>query len=205
MSPLYRFLTKFRDNGGLTVIVMHDYEQIFHNIQADKRYQRNLDWGEPRKGHPEGTVRAHIRELERNLRSLSAELADIDRWKLKLLIHTHDTFKADAKQGVPIGDPRSHASLARDFLAEYCDDGDLLAMVQFHDEPYALWKQYQTRGAADAERIERLLDAIADWDLFLTFLIVDGCTEGKSREPLIWFFQKIAGRVTSTVSLEWLR
>jgi hypothetical protein len=179
---------------------MHDYEQIFHDIRADARYQRNLDWGEPRKGHPEGTVHAHIRELERNLNSLRGKLSETDYWKLKLLIHTHDTFKADAKQGVPISDPRSHASLARAFLAEFCDDADLLSMIQYHDEPYALWKHYQTRGAVSAERIENLLNAISDWDLFLTFLIVDGCTDGKSREPLIWFFNEIQGRVVSTVT-----
>lgn len=183
---------------------MHDYGQIFHDIQCDASYQCNLDWGQPRKGHPEGTVRAHIRELERNLNSLRTEVSGRDRWKLKLLIHTHDTLKADAKQGVPINDPRSHASLARAFLAEFCDDADLLSMIQYHDEPYALWKHYQTRGAVNAERFEKLLDAISDWDLFLTFLIVDGCTDGKSREPLLWYFNEIDGRVVSTVTLDWL-
>ena len=183
---------------------MHDYEQILRDIQADERYQRNLDWGKPRKGHPEGTVRAHVRELEGNLKSLNAELAEADRWKLKLLIHTHDTFKADAKTGVPIGDRRSHASLARTFFAEFCDDVDLLSMIQYHDEPYALWKQRESRGFADPVRFEKLLAAIADWDLFLVFLIVDGCTEGKSREPLIWFFNEIQGRVAATVTVDWL-
>jgi hypothetical protein len=183
---------------------LDDFEKIFCDIQADERYQRNLDWGEPRKGHPEGTIRAHIRELEKNLNSLRTEVSETDHWKLKLLIHTHDTFKADAKQGVPISDPHSHASLARAFVAGFCDDTDLLSMIQYHDEPYALWKQHQTRGCVNAERFDELLDAIFDWDLFLTFLIVDGCTEGKSREPLIWFFNEVRGRVTSTVTLDWL-
>jgi hypothetical protein len=181
-----------------------DYEKILQSIQADERYQRNLDWGRPRRGHPEGTVRGHIRELERNLDSLRSRISELDYGKLQLLIHTHDTFKADATQGVPIGDPRSHASLGRKFLSEFCNDPDLLAMVQYHDEPYALWKQFESRAQCDPNRFEKLLAAIADWELFLTFLIIDGCTEGKSREPLIWFFRQIAGRVDSRVTADWL-
>ena len=34
-----------------------DYAAIFEAITADPRYLANLDWGEPRPGHPEGTVR----------------------------------------------------------------------------------------------------------------------------------------------------
>ncbi|MGE0758420.1 MAG: hypothetical protein AB7F89_22130 [Pirellulaceae bacterium] len=182
---------------------MYNFPAILRAIQADARYQRHLDWGVPRRGHPEGTVRAHIRELEDNLRSLAGQIAEGDRAKLRLLIHTHDTFKAEARQGVPIEDPRSHASLARGFLAEFCDDADLLAMVQYHDEPYALWKQDTTGGLISA-RLERLLGAVEDWDLFLVFLIIDGCTRGKSREPLVWFFHQLDGRVDTQVTLHWL-
>ena len=43
-----------------------DYQTIFAHLVTDPCYQGNLDWGEPRRGHPEGTVRAHIEEIERN-------------------------------------------------------------------------------------------------------------------------------------------
>ena len=178
---------------------MHDYEQILTRIQADERYQRNLDWGRRRKGHPEGTLRKHIKELEGNLNSLRSKFSELDFWKLKVLIHVHDILKPDAEKGVPIVDPRSHASMAREFLSEFCDDADLLNMVQFHDEPYGLWKKYQKSGI-DEVRLARLLETIHDWDLFLAFLIIDGCTEGKSRDPLIWFFDVIGGKIKSTFS-----
>jgi len=42
-----------------------------------------------------------------------------------------------------------------------------------------------------------LLAAIRDWNLFLAFTIADGCTEGKGREPLRWFFEQVAGKVNS--------
>jgi hypothetical protein len=175
-----------------------DYKAAFDAIIQDSRYQRNLDWGESRPGHPEGTVRAHIREIERNLEALCARLSEPDYWKLKLLIHAHDSFKAEAERGVAITDPKSHASLAREFLATHCPDADLLAMVQYHDEPFALWRQFHAKGKYNQERFATLLSTINDWNLFLAFNIVDGCTEGKGREPLVWLFKVVDGKVTSS-------
>lgn len=176
---------------------VNDYRRAFDAIVAGPRYQANLDWGEPRPGHPEGTVRAHIAELGPNLEALRPKLTEAEYWKLKLLIHTHDTFKAEARPGVPIADPNSHASLARAFLASHCDDADLLAVTQYHDEPFALFRQVESKGTYDRSRFEALLSAIGDWNLFLAFNIIDGCTAGKSREPLHWLFRKVAGRVVS--------
>ena len=175
------------------------YEAAFDAILQDPRYQDNLDWGQARRGHPEGTVRAHLAELERNLKTLRRRFDEDAHWKLMLLIHTHDSFKAEAKQGAPITHPRSHASLAARFLTEFCDEPDLIAMVQFHDEPYALWRQ--TDGGTspcNPARFTALLGAIQDWNLFLAFNLIDGCTAGKERDPLIWFFREISGKVRST-------
>jgi len=179
---------------------MTDYEKIFGAITCDERYQRNLDWGEARPGHPEGTVRAHIAEVDRNLERLRHRLSDGDYWRLKVLIHTHDTFKGEAEPNAPITAPNSHASLARAFLAGFCDDADMLAIVQYHDEPFALWRQFAAKGRFNQERMAALIASIRDWDLFLAFNIVDGCTDGKDREPLRWLFRQVAGRVTSKFS-----
>ena len=93
-----------------------DHRKAFDAVTTDPQYLANLDWGEARPGHPEGTVRAHIAEIEPNLERLRSKLTEDDYWKLKLLIHTHDSFKAESKAGVAITDPKSHASLARAFL-----------------------------------------------------------------------------------------
>jgi len=174
---------------------MIEYQAAFESILKDPRYLKNLDWGEARPGHPEGTVRAHLAEIEPNLEALRHKLSDEECWKLKLLVHTHDSFKAEAQAGVAITDPRSHASLARTFLAEYCNDEDLLAMVQYHDEPFALWRQVESKGKYNQERFNTLLQNIKDWNLFLAFNIIDGCTEGKGREPLKWLFNEVDGKV----------
>jgi hypothetical protein len=173
------------------------YTQIFHAITNDPRYLRNLDWGVERPGHPEGTIRAHIAEVEGNLEALRHKLSETDYWRLRVLIHVHDTFKGEATRGVPVTAPNSHASLARAFLANFSTDADMLAMVQYHDEPYALWRQVTTKGTLNRQRLTTLLAAIRDWNLFLAFNIVDGCTEGKGREPLRWFFEQVAGKVES--------
>src|SRR6516162_3042311 len=134
-----------------------DYQAIFQAITSDSRYLANLDWGEARPGHPEGTVRAHIAEIEPNLELLRPKLTEDEYWKLKLLIHVHDSFKTQAQPGVSIADPKSHASLARAFLATHCNDADLLAMVQYHDEPFALYRQVESKGSYNWERFNAML------------------------------------------------
>jgi hypothetical protein len=167
------------------------YANMLEAIRADERYKRNITWGEPRSGHPEGTIEAHIRDLELNLETLRSRLSQSEYWRLRVLIHVHDTFKAEAPEGIPINAPNSHASLARKFVAEFTDDVELLNIVQYHDEPFALF-QRKTRGRGlDRERLKRLLSTIHEWDLYVAFLIIDGGTAGKSGEQLHWFFREL--------------
>jgi hypothetical protein len=42
-------------------------QEILERVLADPRYRKNIEYGEPRPGHPEGKIRFHIRELEDNL------------------------------------------------------------------------------------------------------------------------------------------
>src|ERR1051325_11160971 len=114
---------------------------------VDPRYQNNIEYGEPRSGHPEGKVKVHIAELEENLERLVPHgNSEEQYWKLKILIHVHDAFKADAIPDQPILSPNSHASLAKKFASEFTDDADLLNMIQFHDLNFALWKQFAAVG-----------------------------------------------------------
>ncbi len=70
-------------------------------------------------------------------------------------------------------------------------------MVRDHDEPFAIDRQFESKGKYSQDRFGTLLQAICDWNLYLAFNIIDGCTEGKSREPLDWLFREAAGRVES--------
>ena len=162
-------------------------------IVDDDRYRTLVEWGSPRPGHPEGTIRAHIEDLEANLAAIEAPLTPLQRARIRLLIHVHDTFKSRAAAGVAIDHPRSHASLARAYLLEFLEDEELATMVQWHDLPYALWRKWRRTGRIDEDRLQRL-DAIDDWTTFTAFLVVDGCTAGKDRSPLRWFLERSRDR-----------
>ena len=45
--------------------------EVIEKILADPRYQTNIEYGEPRPGHPEGKVKVHIADLEANLVQLT--------------------------------------------------------------------------------------------------------------------------------------
>lgn len=184
-------------------VEMSNWEQLVARIQLEPQYLNNVQWGEPRDGHPEGSIHAHIMELERNLSQLDHLLTSEEVLKLRLMIHTHDTFKPDAKRGVPIADPRSHASIAREFVSRFTENQDLLNMIQLHDEPYAIWLKYRSGKSVD-DRLETLLKTIRNWDLFLAFLLVDNCTLGKSTVSLEWFFNEIEGKVETRVDSNWM-
>lgn len=172
---------------------------------ADPRYQRNIEYGEPRPGHPEGKVRFHIADLESNLEQLTRRgISPEEYWKLRFLIHVHDTFKAEAQKDVPILHPRSHASLAREYASQYTDDPDLLNMIQYHDQNYSLWRGYLHKGYYNKESFQRLIDTIQDWNLFLMFIIIDGRTQGKDISKLIWFINEVKKYAPTTVDASWV-
>lgn len=180
-------------------------KEIVRKILADPRYLKNIEYGKPRSGHPEGRVKYHIAELERNLEKLSLRgISEEQYWKLKFLIHVHDTFKADAIPDSAILSPNSHASLARKFAFEFIDDADLLNMIQLHDVNYALWLQFDRTGSYDVQRFENLLETIQDWDLFLMFLMIDGCTSGKEASKLVWFINELRKYKNTVVDESWM-
>ena len=133
-------------------------------IKFHPRYQKNVEYGQPRSGHPEGEIENHIKDLEKNLKSLKKKrkITKEDYWKLMFLIHVHDTFKAEVKRDSPILYERSHTTLAREFASQYTDSEDLLNMLQFHDMNYHLWKEYLKTGVLDTDKFQLLLNSIED-------------------------------------------
>ena len=52
----------------------------------------------------------------------------------------------------------------------------------------------------NSDRFATLLHNIRDWNLFLAFNIINGCTEGKSGEPVRWLFEQVDGKVDTRLS-----
>lgn len=173
-------------------------QDTFLRILSNERYSQGVEYGQPRKGHSEGSVKNHIIELEKNLHTLCHLLTEDERWKLLILIHVHDTFKLWATRDAPIDDLNSHATLACAFLAEFTDDKDLLNIVQWHDENFVHWKQMRKKGHYNLERLKERVLTIQDLELYLFFTLIDGFTEGKMSlaakekpEKLRWFIDEV--------------
>lgn len=183
-----------------------NWDEIYgldHTIKLDEKFCQMLNFGQPREGHAEGTIQAHIDEVSSNLMEVVKFLCSKNRAEpgisrsnlevLKVLILSHDLFKSEAQPGVGINDPRSHASLAREFVAKYTSDKDILEMIQRHDEPYAIYKKFKETGKMPTERLQKLVNSIGDWDTFLIFQTIDNVTPSKlskaDAEHVCWFVE----------------
>jgi hypothetical protein len=186
-------------------IAIYELDSALQSIRSNPRYTQNITYGRPRKGHPEGSVGAHIQELHQNLavvaaycRDRGSPLSDADLKRLEILIEVHDTFKGEAKKRVPIADPESHASIARAFLASIHPEKSLLDMIQLHDLPYSLHLQTKRFGDFNVARFDDLLSLIPNIELFAIFQIIDNTTKGKVKPgevgPVEWFISELKVR-----------
>jgi hypothetical protein len=129
-------------------------------------------------------------------------LETIDRWgetgqrrgELRFLALIHDSMKYRVREWLPKVGPNHHAMRARRFAERYTDDERLLATIEHHDRPYALWRKLRRTGRTDEEALRRMIDDIPDAELFARFVELDGSTAGKNPEPVAWLEQELRRR-----------
>jgi hypothetical protein len=161
-------------------------------VLHDPVLQEGLAWGDPRRGHPEGTVGAHVADL----------LETIERWgetgrrreELRFLALVHDSLKYKVKNWIPHTGENHHAMRARRFAEGYTDDERLLATIEQHDRPYNIWRKELRKGRVDEHAVNEMVNRIPDLDLFLRFVELDGSTEGKNHQPIRWLKSELAQR-----------
>jgi HD domain-containing protein len=166
---------------------------VERRIAADPEWQQGVEWGRPRRGHPEGTVKQHVAEVLANVdrEASSSE----ERRRLRLAALVHDTFKYRAPEGsAPVGSPGHHGTLAADFLARFVDDRELVEVVRWHDEAFAAAQQWRRGKKERAEQrvkalIERLGPALP---LYTRFFRADNATGDKDARSVEWF-ERLAG------------
>jgi hypothetical protein len=166
--------------------------ELERTLVADPALQEGLAWGRPRRGHPEGSVGAHVADL----------LQTVDRWgetgsrraDLRLIALMHDSMKYRVRDWLPKVGENHHAMRARRFAERYTDDERLLATIEQHDRPYALWRKLRRTGRPAEQGLRRMLERIPDRDLFFRFVELDGSTEGKNPEPIEWLKQELQRR-----------
>jgi HD domain len=161
-------------------------------LSRDPVLLEGLAWGKPRRGHPEGRVAAHVAHL----------LETIDRWgergerraELRFLALVHDALKYQVSHWRPKTGENHHAMRARRFAERYTDDERLLATIELHDRPYALWRRGRRGRQPDDAQLESMARRIPDLDLFVRFVELDGSTEGKHPEPVTWLRDRLGRR-----------
>jgi hypothetical protein len=161
-------------------------------LVGDPELQEGLAWGRPRRGHPEGSVGAHVADL----------LQTLDRWgetgsrraDLRFVALVHDAMKYRVRDWLPKVGENHHATRARRFAERYTTDERLLGTIEEHDRPYALWRKLQRTGRVDQRGLRRMLERIPDRDLFVRFVELDGSTEGKNPAPIEWLKKELEPR-----------
>ncbi len=149
-------------------------------------------WGRPRPGHPEGAVGKHVAQL----------LDRIDEWgetgtrrsELRFIALVHDSLKFRVAGWRPRTGENHHAMRARRFAERYIDDERLLAVIELHDRPYAIWRRIrgrEDRAGRARGSLRRTLERIPDRDLFLRFVELDASTEGKNPAPVEWLRKEL--------------
>ena len=149
-------------------------------------------WGNPRPGHPEGAVGAHVADLLRTIEEWGE--TGTRREELWLLALLHDTLKFKVNHARRRTGENYHAMRARRFAEAYLDDERLLAALELHDRPYGIWRKLRRTGRLDEERFDDMLERVPDLDLFERFVELDASTEGKHPEPLDWFRSELSRR-----------
>lgn len=158
-------------------------------ILQDKSFQEGLFWGKPRRGHPEGKVIFHIREVLGNVEKVVED--DVMRQQLRLITIIHDTFKFQQDTSYPRDWDKHHALLARNFAERFIDDDTILDIIELHDEAYYCWRWENRyfRPEIAKRRKQNLLDRIGEenMQLYYLFFKCDTQTGDKTQEPVAWF------------------
>jgi hypothetical protein len=162
---------------------------VERRLADDPALIAGLIWGEPRPGHPEGPVGAHVTDLLGKI-DQCGETGDRRR-ELRFLVLVHDAFKNRVHEWLPKSGANHHAARARHFAERFTDDERLLATLEHHDRPYGLWRKMRRKGQLDRDAFDHMMAHIPDPELFLRFVELDGSTDGKDPEPINWFREEL--------------
>jgi HD domain-containing protein len=148
-----------------------------------------VEWGTPRRGHPEGAVKDHIAQVLANVDREATSPGERSRLRLAALVH--DSFKYRAPEtSAPVASDEHHGAHAARFLERFVGDEELVRVVRWHDEAFAAWKALAKRD--DRRRAEERARALVErlgsaLPLYRRFFRADNATAGKSPQSVEWF------------------
>ncbi len=161
-------------------------------ICEDPEFEQGVLYGKKRKGHPEGQVIYHIKEVLENIDKYYKD--DDEREELRLIAILHDSFKHKVDQTKPKVGENHHGTIAERFALNYCHNTRVLNVIQQHDEAYNAWQKGGRHndwfGAEKrAEKLINKLNAFSSLNLYLKFYRCDNETGDKSRDNYEWFIK----------------
>jgi hypothetical protein len=169
------------------VEILKPETDLERKILSDKEFIQGALYGKERRGHPEGQIIFHIREVLKNVNKYYED--DEQRKKLRLIALIHDTFKYQVDLRLPKYGNNHHSRLAWKFAQKYIVDKNILLVIKYHDDAYNIWKRATKSG--DWEKAEResydLMGKLTDLELYLIFYRCDNETGDKTQEDLKWF------------------
>lgn len=160
------------------------------NIVSDAVFIVGVDFGKPRRGHIEGKVIYHIKEVLANIEKYYAD--DKDRSDLRLIAILHDTFKHKVDRNLPKSGANHHGMIARRFAEKHGISYSVCKIIELHDDAYNAW----SKGNRDGDwikaniRANRLIKALlldGTLDLYVKFYQCDNETGDKTQECYEWF------------------
>jgi putative nucleotidyltransferase with HDIG domain len=189
---------------GRTGFAMSDAELV-ERIRRSPQWQRAAAWGEPRPGHPEGTVGRHVAEqvlpfIERHYRDLP------DYWSLVAIAYLHDIGKpaVDFRDGRLHGE--SHSVLSARIAAELGVPDRIVRVIERNDRSYSHWRKLldkdghwnAARWTADrrASFVREFHPDAVDLELLVRFHRADNgyrraAVREEAEDPVLWFEQRL--------------
>lgn len=171
----------FRPETPLEEALAHDAELL-----------AGWGWGQPRRGHPEGAVGAHVGHLLQTLETWQEP--EPTRSELRFIALVHDSLKYRVRNTLPKTGENHHAMRARRLAERHTSDGRILATIELHDRPYSLWRRMRRTGRPQDDALDEMLARVPDPGLFVRFVELDGSTVGKRPEPVAWLTAELERR-----------
>lgn len=199
------FTRRLTDDPEALIRLLQPETTLEKTIVQHPAVREGLLWGEPRFGHPEGTVAYHVREVLDNIdrvKTLSAEA----RRQLRLVALLHDSFKYQEDHSTPRNWSRHHSVLARRFATSYTTDDLVLDLIEYHDDAYYIWlaeRKGQTV-SSQGKTLEQLCATLSEnMQMYYIFFKCDTQTGDKMQASLKWFEQRVPGIVLVEVRERW--
>jgi len=169
--------------------------EVEKSITSNPNFEEGALYGKIRRGHPEGQVIYHIKEVLTNIDQY-AETED-ERKALRLIAMVHDTFKHKVDRSMPKSGENHHGMIARRFTEKFIPaDQDILQIIQRHDDAYNAWSKSDRDGdwTTAENRVIRLIDGLlmeGIVDLYAKFYRCDNETGDKTQKCYDWFLEHI--------------